>query len=180
MNHAVFHAKLYTQPPSGGCVLKHPIAEAMRAAAKPAAFGRLCVETHSRYGVTPKTYQPPSGGCVLKQDFGFPVPPAIVQPPSGGCVLKRVFPSTLNPHAHQPPSGGCVLKRRLPSTLCPSEGPAAFGRLCVETSMMTRPCLPRSQPPSGGCVLKPVLTKAIQEMAAQPPSGGCVLKPIAH
>ena len=57
----------------------------------------------------------------------------------------------------QPPSGGCVLK--------PSEeiarnlliNAAAFGRLCVETSLlMAEAVIIPVQPPSGGCVLKPV------------------------
>ena len=33
--------------------------------------------------------------------------------------------------------------------------PAAFGRLCVETTVWSMGlCMPYSQPPSGGCVLK--------------------------
>ena len=34
-----------TQPPSGGCVLKHPLVDLCRCFPDPAAFGRLCVET---------------------------------------------------------------------------------------------------------------------------------------
>ena len=34
---------------------------------KPAAFGRLCVETTAKpLGFAAGIYQPPSGGCVLK------------------------------------------------------------------------------------------------------------------
>ena len=57
-------------------------------------------------------------------------------------------------------------------------GPAALGRLCVEThiSGMHHPKTD-PQPPSGGCVLKRV-DQAISANTAydQPPSGGCVLK----
>ena len=34
--------------------------------------------------------------------------------------------------------------------------PAAFGRLCVETSVVKKHCNPTRQPPSGGCVLKQI------------------------
>ena len=36
-----------TQPPSGGCVLKHRKRPAGRRTGRPAAFRRLCVETGS-------------------------------------------------------------------------------------------------------------------------------------
>ncbi len=55
----------------------------------------------------------------------------------------------------QPPSGGCVLKPTLITGLRACNGPAAFGRLCVETQHAI--CCRqkrRFQPPSGGCVLK--------------------------
>ena len=55
--------------------------------------------------------------------------------------------------------------------------PAAFRRLCVET---TGQCLNQcfaGQPPSGGCVLKLPKTESLVETENQPPSGGCVLKP---
>ena len=35
--------------------------------------------------------------------------------------------------ATQPPSGGCVLKHGIPDLTIPTEPPAAFRRLCVET-----------------------------------------------
>ena len=57
----------YTQPPSGGCVLKQP-----------SCFG-LCANVH----------QPPSGGCVLKLNTLRKSRVMFTQPPSGGCVLKR-------------------------------------------------------------------------------------------
>ena len=77
---------------------------------------------------------------------------------------------------------------------------AAFGRLCVETSLlMAEAVIIPVQPPSGGCVLKPkflifylqwmlaaafgrlcveTLNSLVSELATseQPPSGGCVLK----
>ena len=42
----------FDQPPSGGCVLKLPRATRIKVmVAKPAAFGRLCVETSDiKYG----------------------------------------------------------------------------------------------------------------------------------
>ena len=43
-------------------------------------------------------------------------------------------------------SAGTTSKRRF--------SPAAFGRLCVETILSSRIPLTKSQPPSGGCVLK--------------------------
>ena len=56
-----------TQPPSGGCVLKQPMPPLPRHAGRPAAFGRLCVETSVGLGLSLITgTQPPSGGCVLK------------------------------------------------------------------------------------------------------------------
>ena len=55
------------------------------------------------------------------------------QPPSGGCVLKLG-------HCHQ----GRIIGR-----------PAAFRRLCVETSSLKLQTEADFQPPSGGCVLKP-------------------------
>ena len=57
------------QPPSGGCVLKQSDDLKKSVKDKPAAFGRLCVET-IKYGFSQSQQsQPPSGGCVLKQDM---------------------------------------------------------------------------------------------------------------
>ena len=56
--------------------------------------------------------------------------------------------------------------------------PAAFGRLCVETTAIFRTLkLCWLQPPSGGCVLKLHSGFVVIGQSAQPPSGGCVLKP---
>ena len=97
----------------------------------------------------------------------------------------------------QPPSGGCVLKLTILAVGRPLLGPAAFGRLCVETSRWGSIGQSIQQPPSGGCVLKHnnpknnafaraaafrrlcVETRQVQfgrNWIAQPPSGGCVLK----
>ena len=57
------------------------------------------------------------------------------QPPSGGCVLKPHEKQQELESNHQPPSGGCVLKQVIGQVIQISKDPAAFGRLCVETSM---------------------------------------------
>ena len=80
---------------------------------KPAAFGRLCVETNREMARLVRGTQPPSGGCVLKHVLLLLDVAVVVQPPSGGCVLKLRH-------------GGGIP--------CFS-GPAAFGRLCVETML---------------------------------------------
>ena len=54
----------------------------------PAAFGRLCVETIMKLPVNLYLSQPPSGGCVLKLTGFNCIGLVPVQPPSGGCVLK--------------------------------------------------------------------------------------------
>ena len=54
------------QPPSGGCVLKHGAGKRGSSKHRPAAFGRLCVETHYKWDLGLSVRQPPSGGCVLK------------------------------------------------------------------------------------------------------------------
>ena len=84
---------------------------------KPAAFGRLCVETEV------------SKGNIRK---------CRIQPPSGGCVLKPLTSIFFLPYIPQPPSGGCVLKQPFVILGAGYTGPAAFGRLCVETGNMAR------------------------------------------
>ena len=59
------------------------------------------------------------------------------QPPSGGCVLKLLKTETVVLALIQPPSGGCVLKQRRYMLNFRLPEPAAFGRLCVETSSTT-------------------------------------------
>ena len=56
------------------------------------------------------------------------------QPPSGGCVLKPCVGVGLVLGAAQPPSGGCVLKPQGLDSGRNHMKPAAFRRLCVETS----------------------------------------------
>ena len=76
-----------------------------------AAFRRLCVET--------RLEKQAASGCD--------------QPPSGGCVLKPTLYAQSRARAPQPPSGGCVLKLFKNGVNDSVFGPAAFGRLCVET-----------------------------------------------
>ncbi len=77
-----------SQPPSGGCVLKHISKIKRRLPDFSAAFRRLCVETQSACSIAKGWRQPPSGGCVLKQNLRLTSSWAYGQPPSGGCVLK--------------------------------------------------------------------------------------------
>ena len=58
------------QPPSGGCVLKHP---------------------HTLQQAQKKRPQLPSGGCVLKHRLSRRTAHIWIQPPSGGCVLKHIL-----------------------------------------------------------------------------------------
>ena len=72
-------------------MLKHHLFNISMNFAQPAAFRRLCVETHQytdgqRHVVH---LQPPSGGCVLKHHLNHHHYHQHYQPPSGGCVLKR-------------------------------------------------------------------------------------------
>ena len=122
----------------------------------PAAFGRLRVETAPTHTGTPATtLQPPSGGCVLKHLHSIYAVSQENQPPSGGCVLKlKNWARSLLPLKSQPPSGGCVLKRRDDCPRLRINRPAAFGRLRVETAIVSSRIGAASQPPSGGCVLK--------------------------
>ena len=58
-----------TQPPSGGCVLKRCLKIAMGHPEKPAAFGRLCVETG--YPTIKKdTANPAAFGRLCVETFG--------------------------------------------------------------------------------------------------------------
>ena len=56
------------------------------------------------------------------------------------------------------------------------QSPAAFRRLCVETTYANAGIGTKIQPPSGGCVLKRALRHLYHTNHNQPPSGGCVLK----
>ena len=130
----------FTQPPSGGCVLKHKIQD-----------------SHPN-----PTKQPPSGGCVLKRSN------TVCQLPIFAAAFRRLCVETGLPCISrrgrvQPPSGGCVLKQKPRQIFQTLPKPAAFRRLCVETNTVSgNKCSTFSnQPPSGGCVLKQTtLTKA--------------------
>ena len=55
--------------------------------------------------------------------------------------------------------------------------PAAFRRLCVETSLIVVNSIKYGQPPLGGCVLKRGNNgEQLGIVYTQPPLGGCVLK----
>ena len=92
---------------------------------QPAAFGRLCVETIQMPVWNAPMTQPPSGGCVLKPRQRH----------------QKVFWGL-----SQPPSGGCVLKPYCTVVLRFNDFPAAFGRLCVETTQAV--CLPTFKAPA--------------------------------
>ena len=85
---------------------------AMKTVLKPAAFGRLCVETCTK----PNRKRP-----MLPAAFGRL------------CVETEAVLAELRSFAFQPPSGGCVLKPFQPFVHVFPAMPAAFGRLCVET-----------------------------------------------
>ena len=78
----------YDQPPSGGCVLKREIEVKRAEQKKPAAFGRLCVETRGRLYV--KLHKGPAafGRLCVETANRRELAAFWSQPPSGGCVLK--------------------------------------------------------------------------------------------
>ena len=129
------HWKRLGQPPSGGCVLKR--LHRPNGGHKPhtAAFRRLCVETLAYPKARERDKaQPPSGGCVLKRQCLRRQGDRTGQPPSGGCVLKLYFIANPFHYKNQPPSGGCVLKHFDLDGSASDNDPAAFRRLCVETT----------------------------------------------
>ena len=101
-----------TQPPSGGCVLKH-FPSALIIQLVTAAFGRLCVETLADAYTKTVAAQPPSGGCVLKQIPKPPTKPKF-RPAAFGRLCVETKPVTKQKQNDvQPPSGGCVLKQNM-------------------------------------------------------------------
>ena len=115
-------------------MLKHNKSITVNFTNKPAAFGRLCVETVMRTrGIAPMTPAAFGRLCVETVSHTRGIAPMTAQPPSGGCVLKPTAPSALTEIQDQPPSGGCVLKRVDVASNLATIKPAAFGRLCVET-----------------------------------------------
>ena len=121
---------------------------------RPAAFGRLCVETLIDAGLMPEDSQPPSGGCVLKHGSRYRRSCLWSQPPSGGCVLKRGWTASLSKILPPAAFGRLCVETSVNSCALNLRLPAAFGRLCVETSALNRLLMLFIQPPSGGCVLK--------------------------
>ena len=103
---------MFAQPPSGGCVLKPDCDPMEYQKLGPAAFRRLCVETNVFTG---RRFKP-------------------IQPPSGGCVLKHEYREKILDMRNQPPSGGYVLKHNVSESESELFYPAAFRRLCVETT----------------------------------------------
>ena len=100
----------------------------------PAAFGRLCVETHySAVQQTNSPNQPPSGGCVLKH-LENDSDPSAFKPAAFGRLCVETSPTCGDGSMADPAAFGrlCV-ETPFCKTAGTSFGPAAFGRLCVET-----------------------------------------------
>jgi len=101
---------------------------------RPADFGRLRVETSSRFDRISVCYPAAFGRLRVETD-------------SAGREKSPHYPAAFG---------------RLRVETCLARGvpldprPAAFGRLRVETPMPTTTTVPMRQPPSGGCVLKPI------------------------
>ena len=144
-----------TQPPSGGCVLKHRLGKRRIFAADPAAFRRLCVETRNL-----------CFNCFISLPAAFrrlcveTCGKRLTKPAYGPAAFRRLCVETSPYRAHNSKSS-----------------PAAFRRLCVETKTVKNKRRRYAQPPSGGCVLKRRLDTQWYGFDTQPPSGGCVLKP---
>ena len=79
---------------------------------------------------------------------------AVDQPPSGGCVLKHAANRKRLFKRDSAAFGRLCVETSLSIALKCCSPPAAFGRLCVETINQFLPKLLSLQPPSGGCVLK--------------------------
>ena len=118
-------------------MLKRPFTAGGCAPRKPAAFGRLCVETLHVQRRCRLQFQPPSGGCVLKH-IHIRAAERHFDPAAFGrlCVETLAVLAYTAMRKSQPPSGGCVLK---PAIVYQQTGG-------------------QTQPPSGGCVLKPIRT----------------------
>ena len=95
-------------------------------------------------------------------------------------MLKHIACLISEGRTPQPPSGGCVLKQPGALVFLDAGKAAAFGRLCVETSLPKLVVFVFMQPPSGGCVLKHQQSKGQFCQNGQPPSGGCVLKHVLN
>ena len=103
-----------SQPPSGGCVLKHVERRTAFQVWNPAAFGRLCVETTFCHNAPPKK-KPAAFGRLCVETT----------------VLRGLCP-------HTPPAAFgrlCVETAPCRASRLGNGKPAAFGRLCVETTL---------------------------------------------
>ena len=96
--------------------------------------------------------------------------------------MKQAKKNRRRRHRHPAAFGRLCVETSLYSPPQSEGKPAAFGRLCVETTKESPKRLQRTQPPSGGCVLKQIhFTQEIRRsLRDQPPSGGCVLKQICR
>ena len=123
-----------TQPPSGGCVLKHTNPIHLEQVEGPAAFRRLCVETsveiHEASGKAPAAFRRLCVETGSDKSFCGTFGPAAFR---RLCVETRTVDKGRQTYS-QPPSGGCVLKPRGGQFLRGGQHPAAFRRLCVETA----------------------------------------------
>ena len=98
------------QPPSGGCVLKPRPAQICMVSVKPAAFGRLCVETY-QIGTKRLITRPAAFGRLCVETAMQHILTACYVPAAFGRLCVETFSVLPNSQAFaQPPSGGCVLK----------------------------------------------------------------------
>ena len=100
-----------SQPPSGGCVLKlHSFVECLPHS-RPAAFGRLCVETVSAPSSS-LPHWPAAFGRLCVETQGCRTMPHRPSPAAfGRLCVETVMDNNSVAMPPQPPSGGCVLKR---------------------------------------------------------------------
>ena len=100
-----------------------------------------------------------------------------LQPPSGGCVLKQRHP-TLASRPHPPAAFGRLCVETTVAEDAPNpDVPAAFGRLCVETPLLLGISLVLDPAAFGRLCVETIKPGSIMRIHyTQPPSGGCVLK----
>ena len=105
--------------------------------------------------------------------------PCLCQPPSGGCVLKRCYGR--RPEIRYDPAafGRLCVETSWLTMLQPLALPAAFGRLCVETSIPAITANSTIQPPSGGCVLKPARKHLLRQFRVPAAFGRLCVETIA-
>ena len=103
------------QPPSGGCVLKHGSLMFLHTNHRPAAFGRLCVETLLS-----------AGGSVLNRPAAF-----------GRLCVETSMQHSLSRENQPAAFGRLCVETSIALRAFSKRVPAAFGRLCVETLTIT-------------------------------------------